>query len=58
MKKIDASAPMDIGMAAGADGEETFEEGYGKTPELALQAEYKGTRRQRWRKGSQLECTE
>ena len=30
-------------MAAGADGEETFEEGYGKTSELAVQAVYKGT---------------
>ena len=27
VKKIDTSAPMDVGMAAGADGEETFEEG-------------------------------
>ena len=30
-------------MAAGTDGEETFEEGYGKTSELAVQAVYKGT---------------
>ena len=27
VKKIDTSAPMEIGMAAGTDGEETFEEG-------------------------------
>ena len=37
------SAPMEIGMAAGADGEETFEDGNGKTSELAVQAVYKGT---------------
>ena len=30
-------------MAAGTDGEETFEEGCGKTSELAVQAVYKGT---------------
>ena len=30
VKKIDTSAPMDIGMAAGTDGEEAFEEGDGK----------------------------
>ena len=61
VKKIDTSAPMEIGMAAGTDGEEAFEEGYGKTSELAVQAVYKGTGSQRWmerRKGSQLECTE
>ena len=28
VKKIDTSAPMDIGMAAGADGKEAFEEGW------------------------------
>ena len=43
VKKIGTSAPMEIGKAAGADGEETFEERYGKTPELAVQALYKGT---------------
>ena len=43
MKKIDTSAPKEIGMAAGADGEEAFEEGYGKTSGLAVQAVYKGT---------------
>ena len=32
VKKIDTSAPMEIGMAAGTDGAETFEEGYGKRP--------------------------
>ena len=30
VKKTDTSAPMDIGMAAGTDGEEAFEEGCGK----------------------------
>ena len=30
VKKTDTSAPMDICMAAGTDGEEAFEEGYGK----------------------------
>ena len=30
-------------MAAGTDGEETLEEVYGKTSELAVQAVYKGT---------------
>ena len=43
VKKIDTSAPMEIGMAEGADAEEAFEEGYGKTSELAVQAVYKVT---------------
>ena len=43
VKKIDMSAPMQIGMAAGTDSEEAFEEEYGKTSGLALQAVYKGT---------------
>ena len=43
VKKIDTSAPQDIGMAAGTDGEKAFEEGYGKASELAVQAAYKGT---------------
>ena len=30
VNQIDTSAPMEIGMAAGTDGEEAFEEGYGK----------------------------
>ena len=30
VKKVDTSAPMEFAMAAGTDGEETFEEGYGK----------------------------
>ena len=34
---------MEISVAAGTDGEETFEEGCGKTCELAVQAVYKGT---------------
>ena len=29
-KKIDTSAPMEIGMAAGTDGDDALEEGYGK----------------------------
>ena len=43
VKKIDTSATMKIGMAAGTDGEEGFEEGYGYTSEFAVQAVYKGT---------------
>ena len=31
VKKIDTSAPLEIGMAAGTGGEETFEEGNGRT---------------------------
>ena len=61
VKKIDTSAPMEIGMAPGTDGEEAFDEGYGKTSELAVQAVDKGTGGKGWmerRKGSQLECTE
>ena len=48
VKKIDTSAPMEIGMAAGTDGEEAFEEGHGKATELAVQASVQGHRRQRW----------
>ena len=43
VKNTDMSAPMEIGMAAGTDGEEAFEERYGKASELAVQAVYKGT---------------
>ena len=44
VKKIDTSSPMEIGMAAGTGGEETFEEGHGKkTSELTVQAVYTGT---------------
>ena len=43
VQKIDTSKPMEIGMAAGTDGKETFEERYGKTSELAVHAVYKGT---------------
>ena len=61
-KQHDTSAAMEIGMAAGADGEETFEEEYGRTSELAVQAVYKGTgAKGGWmerKKGSQLDCTE
>ena len=34
---------MEIGKAAGADGEESFEEEYEKTSELAVQAVYRGS---------------
>ena len=43
VKKIGTSLPMEIGMAAGGNGEETFEEGYGK--HLNLQCK-QGTREQ------------
>ena len=39
-EEIDTRAPMDIGMAAGTDGDE---ERYGKTSELAVRAVHKGT---------------
>ena len=42
VKKIDTSEPLEVGMAAGTDGEEAFEEGYGKSSELAVQTVYKG----------------
>ena len=42
VKKIDTSAPIEIGMAAGTDGEDASEDGYGKASELAVQAGYKG----------------
>ena len=38
VQKIDTSTLMEIGMAAGTNGEEAFEERYGKTSELAVQA--------------------
>ena len=31
VKKMDTTAPTEIGMVAGTDGEETFEEGYRTT---------------------------
>ena len=43
VKKIDTIALMEIGTTAGTDGEEAFEEEYGKTSEFAVQAVYKGT---------------
>ena len=43
VRKMDTSALLEIGVAAGTDGEEAFEEGCGKTFELAVQAVYKGT---------------
>ena len=60
VKTIQTNAQVEIGVAAATDGEEAFEEGDGKTSELAVQAVYKGTGAKRgwWRKGSQQECTE
>ena len=56
VKKIDTSAPMEIGMAGGTDGEETFEESFKKTTELAVQAVCKGTgAKGGW---NELGCTE
>ena len=43
VKKFDTSARMEIGMTAGTDGEEAFEEGYGKASEFAVQAAYNGS---------------
>ena len=60
VENIDTSAPMEIGMTAGTDGEEAFEEGYGKASELAVQAVHRGTGAKGGRnggKGSQLERT-
>ena len=48
-------------MAAGNDGEEAFEEEYGKVAELAVQAKYKGTGgKGGWNggKGHSWECAE
>ena len=43
VNKIDRSAPMEIGMAAGTDGEEAFDRrSTGNKSELAVQAVYKG----------------
>ena len=42
-KKLDSSAPMDIGMAAKGDGENSREEGDQRIMDIALQAVYKGT---------------
>ena len=55
VKKIDTSVPMEIGIAAGTDGEEAFEDGYGKASELAVQAVHKGTRGQAYRSTSTAE---
>ena len=38
VEKIDTSAPMEIGMTAGTDGEEACEGGYMKASQLAVQA--------------------
>ena len=53
VKKIDTSAPKEIGMVAGTDGEEAFDEGYGKRSELAVRAVYKGTGRKGRSNGGQ-----
>ena len=58
-RKLTRAAPTEIGMAAGTDGEEVLEEGYGKASHFAVQAVYKGSQRWvDWWKGSQLERTE
>ena len=46
--QIDASAPMEIGMAAKDDGERAREEGYQRIVDLALQAVYRGTGKGTW----------
>ena len=43
VKKIDTSAPVEIGMTAGTDGEEACEGWYRKASQLAVQAAYRGT---------------
>ena len=48
VKKIDTSAPMEIGMAASTDGEEAFEEGHGKTSDLAQEKGGKGDTKVFW----------
>ena len=61
VKNIDTSAPTEICMAAGSDGEEAFEAWYGKASALGEQTVYKGIgAKGGWNggKGSQLECTE
>ena len=50
-KKIDASAPMEIGMAAKDDGESARDEGYQRIVDFALQAVYRGTGKGTWRFG-------
>ena len=42
-RKVDTSAPIDIGMSAKDDGEHLREEGDNRIVDLALQAVYKGT---------------
>ena len=50
-RKHDTSAPMEIGMAAEADGESASQEGDHKIINLALQAVHKGTGKGKWRFG-------
>ena len=51
-RKIDASAPTDIGMAATHDGECLTEEGDQRSVDLALQAVYTGTGKEKWSFGT------
>ena len=55
-RKADTSAPMEIGMAAGDDGESAGEEEDQRIVDLALQAVYKGTGKGKWRFGKGLIC--
>ena len=47
-RRHDTSAPMEIGMAARDDGENTSQEGDQRIIDLALQAVYKGTGKGKW----------
>ena len=47
-KKHDTSAPMEIGMATKEDGENASQEGNQRIVDLALQAVYKGTGKEKW----------
>ena len=50
-RKIDVSAPMEIGTAAKDDGELLREEGDQRIVDLALRAVYKGTGKGKWSVG-------
>ena len=50
-KKIDTSAPQEIGMVAKDDSDSSREEGDQRVTDIALQASYKGTGRGHWRAG-------
>ena len=47
-RKIDTSAPMEIGMAAKEDRENASQEGDQRIVDLALRAVYKGTGKGKW----------